>query len=126
MKKIEFFYCPYCHNLVWIIDNSEVPMVCCGEEMIKLETNVTDGAVEKHVPEVLVGDKKILVKIGSVLHPMTEQHHIEWIMMQTNKGVYFKKLNPGDSPETDFVLNDETPIAIYDYCNLHGLWKKVL
>ncbi len=100
---------------------------CGGEKMKNLVANSTDAAQEKHVPEVKVDGKKIFVKVGSVAHPMTDAHLIEWIYLQTKKGGQYRILSAEDSPEANFIVaDDDEPIAVYEYCNLHGLWKKDL
>lgn len=88
-----------------------------------LEAGVTDAAFEKHVPVVTVGDT-IHVEVGSVAHPMEEEHFITAIVLETTKGFQVKQLHPGEAPEADFaVVAGEEPVAVYEYCNLHGLWK---
>ncbi len=128
MTKVKFFICKHCGNLVGIIQDSGVPIVCCGENMTELVPNTTDGALEKHVPVVTKEKTKegfdiIKAKVGSIEHPMTEAHYIQWIYLQTDKGGHRISLNPGEKPEVSFILHNETPIAVYEYCNLHGLWK---
>ena len=101
-------------------------MFRCGEEMEKLEAGVTDAAQEKHVP-VVEGKEAIHVQVGSVAHPMLEAHYITMIVLETKLGFQVRHLNPGDAPEADFVVapGDEA-VAVYEYCNLHGLWKTEL
>ena len=100
-----------------------VPLVCCGEPMSVLEPNTTDAATEKHVPVITVSGDSVHVEVGSVAHPMGEDHYIEWIYLVTEKGVQSRCLNPGDAPAADFALVDDKAIEVYAYCNLHGLWK---
>ncbi len=89
----------------------------------ELEAGVTDAALEKHVPVVTVGDV-IHVEVGSVTHPMEDEHYITFIALETTQGVQIKKLHPGQAPAADFtVVAGEEPVAVYEYCNLHGLWK---
>ena len=83
-----------------------------------------DAATEKHVPVVEIKENTVLVKIGEVTHPMLPEHHIEWIILETKKGFQIKYLEAGDAPEATFVVADDEPVAAYEYCNLHGLWKK--
>lgn len=123
MCDVKFFICRKCGNLVGLIKDSGAPLVCCGEEMEYLNPNVTDGANEKHLPVVSVDGDTVTVKVGSVPHPMVEAHYIQWVYLQTDKGGHRKCLNPGDEPVATFKLSGETPIAAYEYCNLHGLWK---
>lgn len=102
--------------------DSGVPLVCCGEEMAVLEANSTDAATEKHVPAVTVTGNEVHVEVGSTQHPMEEDHYIEWVYLVTEKGVQSKCFKPGEVPAADFVLVDDRPIAVYEYCNKHGLW----
>ncbi len=107
-----------------MIHASGVPMICCGEEMTALKANTSDGAKEKHVPVVTVNGSTVTVKIGSVDHPMTAEHWIQWVYLETVQGGQRKCLNPGDKPEVTFSLTaDDKAIAAFEYCNLHGLWK---
>lgn len=124
MKKIKFLYCPYCHNLMWIVDDKDVPVVCCGEEMEELIANTIDAVKEKHVPVVVEKDGKYTVKIGSEAHPMTNDHYIMWVAMETKGGITYKYLQPDATPEVTFDPGDEKPVAFYAYCNIHRLWKK--
>ena len=95
-----------------------------GSKMIPMTANTVDAAKEKHVPVVEVDGKTVSVKVGSVAHPMTEAHLIEWIYLQTKKGGQYRHLTPSDKPEAEFIVaEDDEPIAVYEHCNLHGLWK---
>lgn len=125
MCKTKFVICRTCGNLVEMIEDSGVNMVCCGEEMEELTANTVDAAQEKHVPVVEKEGNKVTVKVGSVTHPMAEEHYIQWIYLVTKQGVQRKCLNPGEEPAATFALveGDEV-VAAYEYCNLHGLWKK--
>jgi superoxide reductase len=124
MKESRFYFCKHCGNLVGMIESSGVPMVCCGEEMIQLEANTVDASKEKHVPAVSIDGDTVEVQIGEVVHPMAEEHYIKWIYLLTEKGGQRKGLNPGEAPKATFRLVDDKPIAVYEYCNLHGLWVK--
>jgi superoxide reductase len=126
MKKElhRFFICRHCGNIIGMIYNSGVPVVCCGEEMEELVANTTDGAYEKHVPVVKKEGNTIVVEVGSVPHPMLKEHYIMWVYLETEKGGQRKSLMPGEKPEVTFaVTDDDKAIAAYEYCNLHGLWK---
>ena len=118
-----FFICEHCGNLIGMINDAGVPMMCCGQKMTKLEAGTVEASVEKHVPSVKVDGNTVKVEIGTVAHPMTEEHSILWVYLQTNKGGQRKCLEVGKAPEVTFALADETPVAVYAYCNLHGLWK---
>lgn len=98
-----------------------------GQDEVELVANSTDAATEKHVPVVTVEGTKVHAVVGSALHPMTEEHHIAFIALVTDQKVELKKLLPTGAPEADFVLADgEKPVAVYEFCNLHGLWIKEL
>lgn len=123
--ETKFLICKHCGNIVEVVRESGVSIVCCGDKMSELKANITDGAVEKHVPVVNVTGNKVEVAVGSTLHPMVEEHYIQWIYLETNKGVQKKYLAPGNEPKAEFVIgDDEKVVAVYEYCNLHGLWKK--
>ncbi len=126
MKETKFYICKHCGNLVGMIHDAGVPMVCCGEKMTHLEAGVVEASREKHIPVVTVKGDKVEVCVGSVEHPMTEEHNIAWVYLLTDKGGQRKNLVPGTSPSVTFALAEETPIAVYAYCNLHGLWKQEL
>lgn len=119
----KFFLCKHCGNLVGMIYDSGVPIICCGEPMQELVPNTTDAATEKHVPVVKVDEDLIEVEVGSVLHPMLEEHYIQWIYLMTEKGGQRKALKPGEEPKARFKVVDDKPLAVLEYCNLHGLWK---
>lgn len=124
MKK--FLRCEHCGNMVGMLNDSGVPMICCGEPMKELVPNTTDAANEKHVPVVTVEGDVLKAVVGSVEHPMEEAHYIQFIFVETDKGGHRRALKPGEKPEAEFNLHGEKPVAVYEYCNLHGLWKKEL
>lgn len=124
MSEQKFFICPHCGNLVGMIHNSGVPLVCCGEEMLELTPNTTDASQEKHVPVITIQGETVTVEIGSVPHPMVDAHYIEWIYLETRHGGQRKALAPGAAPKASFALTDDEPVAAFAYCNLHSLWKK--
>lgn len=124
MSKNKFYICEKCGNVVEIINHSGVTPVCCGQKMTALEAGVVEASREKHIPEVSVNGNLVEVVVGSVLHPMAEEHSILWVYLETDKGGQRKNLVVGEEPKVVFSLTDEKPIAVYAYCNLHGLWKK--
>ena len=124
MCNIKFYICKHCGNIIGMIHSSGVPVVCCGEPMALMQANTSDGAKEKHVPELEISGGKVIVKVGSVAHPMSEEHHIAWIYLQTENGGQRKCLKPGEAPEATFALEGDNPVAAFAYCNLHGLWVK--
>ena len=124
MAKNKFYICEKCGNIVEMVNASGVTPHCCGQKMSVLEAGVVEASREKHIPEVEVLDGRVNVVVGSVLHPMAEEHSILWIYLETDKGGQRKDLKPGEAPSVSFLLSDEKPVAVYAYCNLHGLWKK--
>ena len=126
MCENKFYICEHCGNIIGMIHNSGVPMMCCGQKMTKLEAGVVEASHEKHIPVVTVEGNTVRVNVGSVTHPMSEEHHIAWVYLQTNRGGQRKCLDVTGAPEVTFALADETPVAVYAYCNLHGLWKAEL
>ena len=124
---MKFLKCEGCGKIVELIVPSACPTKCCGEAMVELVPNTTDGAHEKHVPVVTREGSLVHVAVGSAEHPMMEKHWINLIAVETDKGVQHKELKPGDAPKADFALcEDEELKAVYEYCNLHGLWKAEL
>ena len=122
---MEFFICKHCGNIIAYAENKGVPVVCCGEKMQRLEPNTTDAAQEKHVTVIVQEGQKVTVSVGSVAHPMLEEHFIQWIALQTKQGNQRKELKPGAAPQACFMIcDDDAVVAAYAYCNLHGLWKK--
>lgn len=120
----KFYRCPICGKIIAIVKERATPTICCGEVMEEIIPNTSDGAAEKHVPVYKVEGNLVHVEVGSVIHPMTETHYIEWISIQTNKGNQRKVLKPTDEPKADFMLlPGEKVEAVYAYCNLHSLFK---
>ena len=123
MKNTKFYICEKCGNIVHKIEDSGVSLVCCGQKMTYIEPGVVEASREKHIPIVKYEDNAVNVIVGSVLHPMADEHHIAWVYLETDKGGQIKYLEHNASPEITFSLNNEKPVAVYAYCNLHGLWK---
>ena len=154
MNEISFYRCERCGNIVTLIKSGGGTLTCCGQAMTKLAANSTDAAREKHVPVVVKEGGKIKVSVGSVAHPMTAEHFIEWIALVADDKIEITFLKPGAEPKADFIYysgQDEIPftgendevvpncegkpcnfvysdkstskIAVYAYCNIHGLWK---
>jgi len=130
-REQKFFICKHCGNLIGLIDNHGVPVVCCGEIMSELIPNTTEASAEKHLPVVRrecdCGCKCegcLTVDIGSAPHPSTDEHHIGFVYLQTQKGGQRKELSAGAAPSACFCCCDgDVPVAVFAYCNLHGLWK---
>lgn len=121
-KRLEIYKCEVCGIIVEIIHEGGGELVCCNQPMKLMEENMVDAALEKHVPVIEKTEDGIKVKVGSVPHPMVEEHYIEWIELIADGRACRKFLNPGDEPEALFKIEAQT-ITAREYCNLHGLWK---
>ena len=124
---MKFYRCEHCGNIIVKLHDSGVPVVCCGQPMKELVPGATDGAYEKHVPAVTVDGSTVKVQVGEVEHPMMEEHFIQFIVLETAGGYQTKYLKPGEKPVAEFsVASGDKAVAVYEYCNLHGLWVKEL
>ena len=123
MCESRFYVCEHCGNLIGMIHDAGVPIMCCGQKMTKLIPGTVEASQEKHIPVVTVEGNTVKVSVGSVAHPMAEDHSIMWVYLQTDRGGQRKCLKVGSEPVVRFALADEKPVAAYAYCNLHGLWK---
>jgi superoxide reductase len=122
-QKMQIFKCEKCGNIVEMLHGGAGELICCGEPMKLYEENTTDAAQEKHVPVVEKTADGFKVTVGSVAHPMLEEHLIEWIQVVTDDGrAYRTYLKPGDAPEATFCIAADR-VTAREYCNLHGLWK---
>jgi len=122
---MKFYVCEHCGNIISYHKNKGVPVMCCGQKMTELVPGTTDASVEKHVPVIEQEGNKVIVKVGAAEHPMVEVHYIEWIILETTNGYQKKHLQPNQAPVAEFILAEgEEVVAAYEYCNLHGLWKK--
>ncbi len=121
-KLNEVYKCEVCGNIVEVLHTGVGELVCCNQPMKLMTENTEDAATEKHVPVIEEKDGKILVKVGEVDHPMTEEHYIEWVEAVFGDKVIRKHLKPGDKPEVTFCKKAQE-FKIRAYCNLHGLWK---
>lgn len=121
-KKLEVYKCEVCGIITEVLNKGDGSLVCCGEEMTLQDENTVDAAQEKHVPVIEKGDGKITVKIGSVAHPMEEEHYIQWIELLADGKSYTQFLNPGDEPKAVFNISADK-VTAREYCNLHGHWK---
>ena len=86
--ELKFYYCKHCGKVIAIVKNTPVPTICCGEPMAELVPGVTDAAAEKHVPVIQIEGNVVTVSVGQVVHPMLEEHSIEWILLQTEKATH--------------------------------------
>lgn len=122
--KQRFLVCEHCGNMVAMVKDNGVAIICCGQKMNELVPGTTDASTEKHVPVYKVEGGKVSVTVGAVEHPMTEEHYIEWVSLQTKFGNQRKALTPGSKPEVCFSICEGDEVeAVYAYCNLHSLWK---
>lgn len=121
---MKFYICKHCGQIITKLKDTSVPVICCGEIMNKLTAGTTDASVEKHVPVYTKENNIVNVKVGSIEHPMTNDHYIQWICLETQNGYEIKHLNPEQKPEVNFAINSEDEVvSVYAYCNLHSLWK---
>lgn len=124
---MNFFECTHCGNIIAFAVKSGVPVVCCGEKMKEIVPNTTDAAQEKHVPVIKVEGSIVTVYVGDVAHPMTEEHHIGWIALETKQGNQRKELKHDGEPKATFAIAEgDEVVSAYAYCNLHGLWKSTI
>lgn len=121
----KFYKCNHCGNVIVKVVDAGVPVMCCGQKMEELIPNTVDASGEKHVPVVtMLEGNRLKVEVGSVAHPMLPEHHISFIYVETENGGI--QVNLKDKPEAVVWLGEEKAIAVYEYCNLHGLWKTEL
>ena len=126
-NEVTYYLCPICGNFLESINASGMTPTCCGRSMRALEPCGQDASKEKHVPVVTTHKTIVFVKVGSEPHPMEEEHHIEWIAILTDKGYQRTHLLEAQKPEAIFQIGcDEKLVAVYTYCNLHGLWRTTL
>ena len=121
MKNVNFYKCPLCGNVIELMEGNIKRIKCCGQEMELINANTVDAAVEKHVPVYEIVGDTLIVRVGEVEHPMSEEHYIMWVLLVTEDKNYRVELKPGDKPVVKLpYVKDST---LYAYCNLHGLWK---
>lgn len=122
--KMKIYRCNVCGNVVELLVNGGGTLVCCDEDMELLVPKENDEGNEKHLPVVEISGNEVTVKVGSVAHPMTEAHYIQWISIFYNNKIQKVKLNYTDEPKAIFTVDEEfETIEVYEYCNIHGLWK---
>lgn len=121
--SLKFFKCKHCGQIIAVVKETMVPIICCGEKMEEIIPGVSDGAFEKHVPVVSIDGDTVTVRVGEIDHPMVDVHYIEWIALETKTGNQRKKLNPSDHPQAVFkMVEGDEVVCAYAYCNLHGLY----
>lgn len=121
-ERLEVYKCEVCGNIVEVLHGGEGSLVCCGQDMIRLNENTVDAAKEKHVPVIEKVAGGVKVKVGDVPHPMEEKHWIEFVELIADGKVYRQFLNPGEAPEAFFSIEGDN-LTAREFCNLHGLWK---
>ena len=122
--EMKFYKCDICGKIIAMVKETPVPTMCCGKPMRLIEVGTSDASEEKHVPVYTVDGNKVTVTVGSVAHPMADDHYIEWIALETKSGNQRKALTPGMEPTASFLIGDgDEVVAVYAYCNLHSLWK---
>lgn len=122
--KQTFYTCQHCGNIIAMIRNKGVPVYCCGEQMQQIIPGDSKASGEKHTPVCHVSGNTVHVTVGAVKHPMTPEHHIQWICLETEKGVHYAHLTAQDEPEATFFLDSSDSVqAVYAFCNQHDLWK---
>ena len=122
----KFFICKHCGNIAAVLNKMHAPLSCCGEKMSELVPNTAEAATEKHLPAVTLNGNAVSVNVGSVDHPMTKEHHIGFVYLETENGGQRKNLAVDAAPKAEFCLNGDKAVAVYAYCNLHGMWKTEL
>lgn len=122
--ELKYFVCEHCRNVVELVHDAGVPIICCGEKMVEMKANTADAAQEKHLPVFEVKENEVIVTISSIAHPMEEAHHIAWVSLVTEQGTQRKELDPTGSVTVKFpLLPGDKVVSVYAYCNLHGLWR---
>jgi superoxide reductase len=121
-NQLAVYKCSICGNIVEILHAADGLLACCGQGMDLLTENTTDAALEKHVPVIEISGTTVKVQVGSVPHPMQDDHYIEWIELIADGKSYTQFLKPGGAPEATFEV-DADNISVREYCNLHGHWQ---
>ncbi|MBE6857553.1 MAG: desulfoferrodoxin [Ruminococcus sp.] len=126
MSENRFYICEKCGNIIGLINDAGVPLMCCGKTMKHLKPENDEISGEKHIPSVKISGDKVSVSVGTASHPMTDEHGINWVYLETDRGGQRKCLKGEQVPEVAFSILDEKPVAVYAYCNKHGLWRTQL
>ncbi len=121
-EMMQIYRCNICGNMIMVLKAGAGTLVCCGQPMELLKEKTEESGMEKHVPVIERKENVATIKVGSIPHPMEENHYINWIMVTDDNRVYIRFLKPGEKPEAEFKVDGEK-IGAREYCNLHGLWK---
>uniref|UniRef100_A0A7C3MAJ6 Desulfoferrodoxin n=1 Tax=Archaeoglobus fulgidus TaxID=2234 RepID=A0A7C3MAJ6_ARCFL len=121
-EVLQVYKCMVCGNIVEVLHAGRGQLVCCGQPMKLMEERTMDEGKEKHVPVMEREGNRVIVKVGSIPHPMEEKHYIEWIEVIDDGCIHRKQLKPGDEPKAEFVVFSDK-VSAREYCNLHGLWR---
>ncbi len=126
-EKMAVYKCSECGNIIEVLHSGNGELVCCGKPMEQLQERTQDMAHEKHVPIIKFEGETKTIRVGSIPHPMEEQHYIMFIEAISKDGRYItrKYLNPGEEPKMDIKVNSKDDLTAREYCNLHGLWKSL-
>ena len=119
--EFKLYRCEHCGNIAFKVVDKGVPLMCCGQKMVELTANTTDGALEKHVPVVERDGENVTVKVGSVAHPMLPEHYIQFIAAVSGDTVTIRMPAPGDEPVLTLKAGED--VTAYEWCNLHGYWS---
>ena len=123
-EKVKYYKCPICGNIIEVVNGDIKRVKCCGEGLELLVAGTTDASLEKHIPIYEIENNEIIVKVGEIIHPMEENHYIMWISLVTEDKVIRVDFKPGDEPIVNLPYIKGA--IIYEYCNLHGLWKSIV
>ena len=122
--KVQFFVCNHCGNIIAMIKDKGVPIKCCGESMKEIIPGTSEGAKEKHIPVYHISGETVTVCVGETEHPMTAEHYIDWVSIETEEGFQIKKLNTDAPAKVSFSLSKGDKVkSVYAFCNQHSLWK---
>lgn len=121
-EQLEVYKCPVCGLIVEVVHGAGGTLTCCGQTMNLMTENTTDAATEKHVPVIEISGNTVKVQVGSVPHPMQDEHYIEWIELVADGKSYTQYLKPGEAPAATFEVSASN-ITVREYCNLHGHWQ---
>lgn len=125
-KTNDIYHCTVCGNIVEVLYVGGGNLVCCNKQMEKLEAKTNDQGLEKHVPVITETETGYQIKVGEIEHPMDSDHYITFIELVVDEKIYRQELKPGQKPEAEFLVAKGEKITAREYCNVHGLWKKII